>query len=447
MVSLNLEKVGLFVLIAILVGGLATSPVFSSSYSAFAQYGDADVEQDQMEDTERDKMKDRDDDYYHDKDKFVEYCEMSDAEKREFLAKHHDRIEDKAEKLDRFCAMSDEEREEYHKEYKDKRMDKEFDLDDKLERYCEMSDEEKAEVEAKYDRLTDEMKDRIAEYCSLTEDERDVYLDTHHDMMMDFKKRHHDMLSDMKDGYDLDDKLERYCEMSDEEKAEVEAKYDRLTDEMKDRIAEYCSLSEDERDVYLDRHHDMMMDFKGKHRDMVGDMQERHEDIRMQKMMERDFKITDERKDELKMKFREKHSDLSDKQRDEIRFEIEVKYDKHYKMKFKARHDALSDQDRSDLLKRHSEMRDYKAELRERSDAMTDEQRDKFRMDFYSKAKDIRHAWLSPHKQMMAGISIDEIECREGLNLVMMNSNGKPMCMKSSTAEKLIERGIVVPSS
>jgi hypothetical protein len=50
---LNLEKAGLFALIAILVGGLASSPVFSSSYSAFAQSDDANVEQDGMEEAER----------------------------------------------------------------------------------------------------------------------------------------------------------------------------------------------------------------------------------------------------------------------------------------------------------------------------------------------------------------------------------------------------------
>ena len=175
---MNLEKVGLFVLIAILVGGLAASPAFSSSYSAFAQYGDADVEQDEMDDTERDEMDEAehdemedesgddmekptvctmeyapvcgidgetygnmcmleasdaelahegecetdyedDDDYYHDKDRFEEYCEMLDEEKREFLARHRDNIEELKEKLDRFCAMSDEEREEYYKKYKD----------------------------------------------------------------------------------------------------------------------------------------------------------------------------------------------------------------------------------------------------------------------------------------------------------------------------------------
>ena len=116
-------------------------------------------------------------------------------------------------------------------------------------------------------------------------------------------------------------------------------------------------------------------------------------------------------------------------------------------MKVKHRHDAMSDRDRSDILKRHSEMSDYKMDLREKYDTMTDEQRDQYRMDFFSKVSDMSHAWISPRIQMMAGITPDQIECREGLNLVMKESTGKAMCMKASTAEKLIERGIVVPAS
>jgi len=102
------------------VGGLATSPVFSSSYSAFAQEDEVSSSDKVTVSVSSGEDETEDDDYYHDKDRFVEYCEMLDEEKREFLAKHHDTVEELKEKLDRFCAMSDEEREEYHKEYKEK---------------------------------------------------------------------------------------------------------------------------------------------------------------------------------------------------------------------------------------------------------------------------------------------------------------------------------------
>ena len=88
MVSLNLEKVGLFALIAILVGGLATSPVFSSGYSAFAQEDEVSFSdkatvsvssgEDETEEAEQDEIEDDYDDYYPDKDRFEEYCEMLD---------------------------------------------------------------------------------------------------------------------------------------------------------------------------------------------------------------------------------------------------------------------------------------------------------------------------------------------------------------------------------
>lgn len=239
--------------------------------------------------------------------------------------------------------------------------------------------------------------------------------------------------------------LDKYCQMTDEERDAFLAEHDYFR-EHHERLANYCAMSEDERKDYREAHQDMMMDFKDKRLDMVDEMKDKHQDTRMQKMMEKHGEITDERMDKLIDKYRMHHDDFTDEQIDTLRDEIRDKYSDHYKMKFKARHDALTDQRKADLLTRHAEMKAYKEELRERYNDMTDEEREQYRMDFIQKAKDVRFAWLSPHKQMLAGISVDEIECREGLNLVMMNSNGKVMCMKSSTAEKLIERDIVVPA-
>jgi len=55
------------------------------------------------------------------------------------------------------------------------------------------------------------------------------------------------------DKHDLEDKLDRYCEMTDEEKRDLISKYDK-TEERVDRINAYCELDEDERDVYIEEH-------------------------------------------------------------------------------------------------------------------------------------------------------------------------------------------------
>ena len=106
----------------------------------------------------------------------------------------------------------------------------------------------------------------------------------------------------------------------------------------------------------------------------------------------------------------------------------------------------MSDQVRDELRDRYEEMKAYKNELRSKYDTMTDLEKEELKDNFLAKAKEKRLAWISPLKQMIAGIDVDEIECREGFNLVIKNSNGVALCLKSSTAEKLIERGIVVPS-
>jgi carboxymethylenebutenolidase len=47
----------------------------------------------------------------------------------------------------------------------------------------------------------------------------------------------------------------------------------------------------------------------------------------------------------------------------------------------------------------------------------------------------------TPLKQFKSGISIEEIKCKEGLQLVMKKTNGNPACLRPVTVATLIERG------
>mgnify|MGYP007100963112 CR=1 FL=1 len=48
---------------------------------------------------------------------------------------------------------------------------------------------------------------------------------------------------------------------------------------------------------------------------------------------------------------------------------------------------------------------------------------------------------VSPKKQVMAGVDMHEIQCREGYELVLKSGELSPVCCKSSSVEKLIQRG------
>ena len=47
---------------------------------------------------------------------------------------------------------------------------------------------------------------------------------------------------------------------------------------------------------------------------------------------------------------------------------------------------------------------------------------------------------MSPRAQMLAGLSANQVMCKEGLNLVFKATDGSPICVKASTVYKLIER-------
>jgi len=147
--------------------------------------------------------------------------------------------------------------------------------------------------------------------------------------------------------------------------------------------------------------------------------------------------ISDERHEEIRMKYEEKHGDLVEK-----KTELKMKFDNHMKtMKYN-----ISDERKSDIHDRLAEMKAFKAELREKSSELTDEEKQQLREDFIEQAKDMQLAWISPRTQMTAGIDAAEVQCREGFSLVMKASNGVAMCLKADTALKMMDRGIIVPA-
>lgn len=48
---------------------------------------------------------------------------------------------------------------------------------------------------------------------------------------------------------------------------------------------------------------------------------------------------------------------------------------------------------------------------------------------------------MPPHKQMKSGIDAKDVTCKEGLDLLIKLSNGKPICVKPTSGSILMERG------
>ena len=438
------------------------------------------------ETTEDDEREDDNNEYGLD-DRLESFCEMTDEEKRQFFA-DHPRLEQFRERIVHHCELSEDERDgaidEFMREHFPKERDYDDVLEDKLNRYCEMTDEEKAELIAEHEK-TEEHVDRMNAYCEMSEDERDAYIDEHeHEYIMNINK-------------DMRHKLDRYCEMSDEDKrkyiaehdktADKAAKMDRfctlnetdkadfiaehrdeyrdymkdkmrdvitnkkhmdydrlcglaesdraaeITDSAKlDRLSEWCNMTPEELEEYKMKHHDTMKD-KVHDKMKMSDMSPRLKAMIMEK-----HDISDDRTDEIRMKYQEKHGDWTDKQKSDLK----IKFKNHMAlMKIE-----ISDERKSEIKDRVAEMKAFKMELRERSSELSDEEKQELRAEFIEKAKDMQLAWISPRTQMNAGIDVADIECREGFSLVMKESNGRAMCLKADTALKLIDRGIVVPA-
>jgi hypothetical protein len=273
--------------------------------------------------------------------------------------------------------------------------------------------------------------------------------DDFRDSMMDRMDELHDSMKDKMMDKKSHMDYERLCTLDD---SELEAEID--DSEKLDRISDWCEMTPEEREDYKKEHHyakdDKKHDFDG-----MSDMaKDRMFDVAKDKLYENKMKmsdksdrlkamimdkrdISDERYDEIRMKYEEKHGDLVEK-----KTELKMKFYNHMKtMKYN-----ISDERKSDIHDRLAEMKAFKSELREKSSELTDEEKQQLREDFIEQAKDMQLAWISPRTQMTAGIDAAEVQCREGFNLVMKASNGVAMCLKADTALKMIDRGIVVPA-
>ncbi|MDH5431677.1 MAG: ABC transporter substrate-binding protein [Nitrosopumilus sp.] len=110
-----------------------------------------------------------------------------------------------------------------------------YSLDDRLEKFCEMTDEEKRQLFTDHPRL-EQFAKRLLNYCEMSEEEREDAIDKF--IAEHFPKDHN---------FDLDDLLDRYCEMTDEEKRQLLTDHPQLAP-FTDRLANYCDLSEEEQD-------------------------------------------------------------------------------------------------------------------------------------------------------------------------------------------------------
>ena len=362
-------------------------------------------------------------------DKLDRYCEMTDEEKRELISKY-DKAEEHVVMINEYCELDEDAREAYIEEHKAEfKMKHDKDIRDKLARYCEMSDEDKQAFLAEHDKAEDHAT-KMNEYCELDEDAREAFIKEHKD---EYKSQMKDRMTDMKmdkvKGKHMD--YDRICALSESDRA---LEFDDL--EKLERISNWCNMSTEEREEYKKETHgmkgnDMKMD-KVHDKVKMSDMSPRLKAMIMDK---RD--ISDERTDEIRMKYEEKHGDIDAKNS-----ELKMKFKNH----MATMRVDMSLEHRSAIQDRVAEMKAFKIDLRERSADLTDEEKQVLREEFVEKAKDIRLAWVSPRHQMNAGIDSAEIECREGFSLVLKESNGKAMCLKADTALKMIDRGIAVPA-
>jgi hypothetical protein len=184
-------------------------------------------------------------------------------------------------------------------------MNHDKDIRDKLARYCEMSDEDKRAFLAEHDKAEDHAE-KMNTYCELDEDARIAFMEEHKD---EYKSQMKEKMMDM--DYD------RLCALSESDRA---LEFD--DSEKLERISNWCNMTIEEREDYKKEHHDSM---KEKMMDKVHDKMEMSDmSPRLKAMIMDKHDISNERLDEIRMKYEEKHGNF-----DEKKSELKMKFKNH----------------------------------------------------------------------------------------------------------------------
>lgn len=160
-------------------------------------------------------------------------------------------------------------------------------IEDILEDFCELGATEKQEFFSNYPEYA-KYDERLATICDIEdENERADALDALVDEVIPDTKDYDEedgIENETEDGAeykdtrneDLNDRLEYFCEMSDDDKETFFADHPRIA-QFKDRLAEFCDIEdEDEREDAIKQ---FMVEFKDEHKMMVREMQAIHKEL------------------------------------------------------------------------------------------------------------------------------------------------------------------------
>jgi len=386
-------------------------------------------------------------------DKLEDFCLMTDVQKDQLFEEYPNLVQHE-DLLNQYCSLDEDEREdlieqfieEYYPNYQ---KEDDWDIEDILEKYCKMSADEKAAFIENYPMAADH-QDELEEYCSLDESQREEFVSEHED---EYKMEH---------SYEMEDILEKYCSMNDEEKAAFIEEYDKDEDHQA-KMDEYCSLDESQRKAFIEDHEDEYEMERGYNaREKMDDFCEMTDEERADHIseygkseehlakMDEYCSLDDSGKDafiaEYKDSMKEKTSEYKDSMKEktsEYKDSMKEKTSEHKYQVLRA--SKLTDEQKSEIKAMHLELRDFKHSLRDKS--VSDSEKETIRDQFMEKAKEFSMTWLSPRHQIAAGIDSEMVECREGFELVMKTSNASPLCVKDSSVETLVKRGIVISTT